>query len=304
MELIPITQFYLIILIFKVHLTSAPFIVFIFLNQIIMFEIIFFRTEPIEQLVFEKEGTYLLRSILFFYGIWNLDFIRYVLPPFCVNPKLQPFHIELLNYISVIYPLLLIFLTWVCVELHGSNFRPVVLFWRPFHRCFVRLRRGWDTRSDIIDVFVSFFLLTYSKFLHQFILFSRCRHLRYIDTNLAYKLVMHIDIDIDCLSAKHLSFIIPSGIFFALFNLLPALLLVLYPCKPFRRCLYKCKLDSLFLTTFMEKFHGCYREGLSGGRDMRSFSGLYFFLICLLYLRNAYFPRDLKLFPFIYGSLI
>ena len=87
-ELIPITLFYLIILIFKVHLTSAPFIVFIFLNQIIMFEIIFFRTEPIEQLVFEKEGTYLLKSILFFYGIWNLDFIHYVLPPFCVNPKL------------------------------------------------------------------------------------------------------------------------------------------------------------------------------------------------------------------------
>ena len=37
---------------------------------------------------------------------------------------------------------------------------------------------------------------------------------------------------------------------------------------------------------------------------MRSFSGLYFFLIYLVYLRNAYVSRDLKLFPFIYASLI
>ena len=28
----------------------------------------------------------------------------------------------------------------------------------------------------------------------------------------------------------------------------------------------------------VEKFHGCYRDGLHGGRDMRSFAGLYFFL--------------------------
>ena len=242
------------------------------------------------------------------YGIWNLDFIRYVVPPFCVSQthKLQPIHIELLNYVSVVYPLFFI-LTWVCVELHGHNFRPIVLFWRPFHRCFVKLQRGWDTRSDIIDVFASFFLLTYSKLLHQIIVFARYRHLRYTEnanSTPQYKLVMHIDVDIDCFSTKHLSFVIPSGIFFVIFNFLPALLLVLYPFKPFRRCLSKCKLDSLFLTTFVEKFHGCYRDGLNGGKDMRSFSGLYFFLICLVYLRNAYVPYDLKLFPFIYASLI
>ena len=29
---------------------------------------------------------------------------------------------------------------------------------------------------------------------------------------------------------------------------------------------------------FMEKFHSCYRDGLDGRRDMRPFSGIYFFL--------------------------
>ena len=53
------------------------------------------------------------------------------------------------------------------MELHGRNFRLLVLLWRPFHRCFVRLKKGWDTRRDIIDVFATFLYLTYSKLTYQ-----------------------------------------------------------------------------------------------------------------------------------------
>ena len=100
----------------------------------------------------------------------NLDFFHYILPPFCISSQLRPFHIFSLGYISAFYPFLLILLTWLCVELHGRNFRPIVCLWRPFHGCFVRLRRGWNTKSDLIDVFASFFLLSYSKTLYQTIL--------------------------------------------------------------------------------------------------------------------------------------
>ena len=56
-----------------------------------------------------------------------------------------------------------------------------------------------------------------------------------------------------------------------IFNVLPVLLLVLYPFKLFRTCLSKCRLDQLFVTTFVEKFHGCYRDGLDCDRDLKSF---------------------------------
>ena len=56
---------------------------------------------------------------------------------------------------------LLIFLTWHCIKLHGPNFRPLVWLWRPFHTCFVLLRRGWDKESDITDVFTTFLFLSY-----------------------------------------------------------------------------------------------------------------------------------------------
>ena len=144
-----------------------------------MFELVFLRDEPPEKLVPEGEDSPLLSSVLFSYGVWNLDLARYILPPFCVSSKLQLIHIELLSYISVVYPLFLIFLTWVCVELHGRNFKPFVLLWRPFHECLVRLQRGWDTRSDIIDVFATFFLLAYNKLMYQLVLFAKCLHVRY-----------------------------------------------------------------------------------------------------------------------------
>ena len=41
------------------------------------------------------------------------------------------------------------------------------------------------------------------------------------------------------------------------------------------------------MNTFVENFRGCYRTGVDGGRDMRSFSGLYFILrmvVCLIAL--------------------
>ena len=87
------------------------------------------------------------KIILTLYGVFNLDFFNYVLPLFCISSRLRPIHVYFLGYITAFYPFLLIILTWFCVELHGRNFRPIVWLWRPFHGCFVRLRRGWNTKS-------------------------------------------------------------------------------------------------------------------------------------------------------------
>ena len=230
----------------------------------------------------------LLNSALFLFGIWSLDFLRYIIPPFCVSGKFQPIHIQILGFISIIYPLFLIVLTWVCVELHGHNFKILMLLWRPFHRYFIGLQRGWDTRSDIIDAFSSFFLLSYGKLVYQFFVLSHCIPLKYVQDGVPHYLhVLFGDTNIPCLSTKHALLLAPSLLVFITFNLLPTLLLVLYPFKLFRWCLFKCRLDSLFLTTFVEKFHGCYRDGLNGGKDTRSFSGPYFFLIFLISIYQA-----------------
>ena len=63
------------------------------------------------------------------------------------------------------------------------------------------------------------------------------------------------------------------------------LLLTLYPLKCFRIGLSKCRLDFIVVEMFVKKFHHCYKDGLNEQRDMRSYSGLYFLLRLLLFLK-------------------
>ena len=179
-KFIPLTLFYLLILIFQIRLTSAPMTCFIMYSQLVV--LAFYEECGLEstisetvlsQIKFTDKGNTLrtgTKILLTLYGMFNLDFFSHFFPLFCISSRLRPIHVFFLGYITAFYPFLLILLTWFCVELHGRNFRPIVWLWRPFHGCFVRLRRGWNTKSDLINVFASFFLLSYSKILYQIIL--------------------------------------------------------------------------------------------------------------------------------------
>ena len=301
-EYAPATLFYLIILVFKVHLTSAPMILYIFYSQLMMYFILsgLSLKQPLQKMFAQSENDPILsKVVLLFFGLWNLDFVRYIVPPFCVSRILRPSHIEWLDFLSIFYLLFLVFLTWLLIELHGRNFRPLVWLWKPFHKCFVKFQRKWDTRNDIIDVFASLFLLFYVKILYLGSVLYTCYPITYTINGLKHNKCVDID---GHLPRGMLSFFaIP---FVIIFNILPTLLLILYPFKLFRKCLSKCRLDKLFVTIFVEKFHGCYRDGLNGGRDMRSFSGMY--LLMILLLANVGFLnfKELKISHWLFTTFI
>ena len=284
----PITAFYLFILIFQISMTSPPMPCFIMYAQVIVITTHFIDVEnkSMRVIVGDRENLRLDAKILFtLYGIFNLDFFHYnVLPPFCISSQIKPIHIALLGYISVLYPIVMIFLTWLCVELHGYNFRPIVWLWRPFHRCCVKLWRSWDNKNDIIDVFATFFLLSYHKCLYQFVLLLNNQLLRNYNSTVGHAVEVSTyartmaDLNITAKSSQHIPYAVTAGITIILFYVLPTLLLMLYPIKVFRRLLSKCHLDFIALNIFVDKIHGDYKNGLNGGRDMRSLSGLYFIL--------------------------
>ena len=186
------------------------------------------------------------------------------------------------GYISVVYLLYLIIVTLVRIELHGRNFQPIVWLWRPFHKHLFNLRKEWNTKSDIIDVFATFLLLSCSKILYQSLLLIQCPSVLKANSKSGDVSITHVggnDYASPCGGISHLSFAIPAG-FIALLVVLLVLLLVFYPFKWFRDLCFFSKCGSYLNQTsvaiFVEKFHDCYRNGLDGGRDMRSFSGLYF----------------------------
>ena len=290
LEFVPITVFYIICLTFQISITSAPMPCFIMYAQIIVatFTSATSSTPSLNKIIPEEKWNRRLDMHItqLLYRVFNLEFGHYLLPPYCLSSKLKFMHRAYLEYISAIYPLLLIFVTWICVELHGRNFKPLVWLWRPFHGCFVRLRRSWDTKSDIIDVFTTFFLLSYGKIMYQTLLLlnreeiTNINHLGQHFTS--YQCVA--DQSITYGSTYHLLFAIPSVLLFIICNFLPPLLLILYPIKAFQSCLSKCHLNSIALNIFTERIYGCYRNGLDGGRDMRCISGFYFILRIMPFL--------------------
>ena len=289
LDFAPVTVLYLIILVLQISITSAPLPCFIMYAQLIIMTFDSSNFFLVTNMMFTDDRKFRLdmQIMLTMYGMFNLDFGHYnILPPYCLSSKLKPIHIVLFGYISAFYPVMLIFLTWACVRLHGQNFRPLVWLWRPFHRCFVRLRRGWDTRSDIIDVFTTFFLLSYSKIVHQTMLLTSSRAIANIDQagrdKYTYRLI--VDPTIEYGGLYHLAFAVPSLFICLVFNFLPSLLLILYPIKAFRSCLIKLHLKFIAVQVFIDKVHSCYRNSLNEGRDMRSFSSFYFCLrlvVCL-----------------------
>ena len=56
--------------------------------------------------------------------------------------------------------------------------------------------------------------------------------------------------------------------------LLVPVILFLYPCQCFQRCLNRLHLRSLTLHTFVDAFQGCYKDGTNGTRDCRYFAAL------------------------------
>ena len=300
LEFVPTTVFYLIILVFHVSITSAPMPCFIMYSQIItiMLYLISHGDDLARDLFSTESGTLRtdLKTIHTFYGIFNLDFFRLLFPPICISTSLKSLYIAFLGYIVVLYPLFLIFLTWVCVDLHDRNFRLLVWLWRPFHGCFVRLRRGWDTKSDIVDVFTTFFLLTYNKHLYQTVLMQVTQGVVEYDVSGVFVRISHmtfVDPSVASRSKYLLLFTVPVATVSYIFIILPPLLLALYPFKAFRLFLSKCHLNFIALNIFVDKVNGCYRNGLGGGRDMRSFSGLYFFIRIVLYL-TGYLSKKLS----------
>ena len=276
LEFFPITIFYLLILFFKINMTTAPMLTFVFYCQIGVSTFLMLSN----RYLFGGTITYHFLDILItFYGIWNLDFFRYVIPPFCVSPYLKGIHITFMYYISAFYPLCLIAISWYIIVLPSKNSKIIP--------CLQRLKKWFsstklDAKNTMIDVFATVFLLCYAK-----LVFTCLRVLSYRVTFKINNSSMHeiytvkSDPTVVFFNREHLPFaIISIAIFFVVLLPMP-LLLALFPVPSFRLLLFKLKFVSRPLTAlnaFLDKFYSCYRDGLGGGKDVRSLVSMHFFL--------------------------
>ena len=283
-SLVPLTLFFIVIVTCRLSVTSGVMNAFILLCQTASF----ISIARIYSLAWETthgsgSTAFNVFAVTFtFYSMWNLDFFRFVYPPFCLHPGTTTLQVLALDYVIAVYPLVLIVVVYLFVKIHDSNCKFIVCLWRPFHRCFVHFRRDWNIKTSLIDGFATFLLLSYTKFLSisgdllgPVPIFS-------VKGETLSKYYLFWDGTIDLFGREHLPYAILALTVLIIFNILPLLLLCLYPCRWFQKCLNFCKFQSQSLHIFMDAFQGCYKDGTNGSRDCRWFAGLYLFARILL----------------------
>ena len=105
LELFPITVMYFLVVIFHIRATSSPLSALVFMSQIVVYTV---RLNVPLHMYLKNELTGFpyaaLQVLLVLCGIWSLDFLRSVIPPFCVSSSIKNVHGLPLEYLVAFIP--------------------------------------------------------------------------------------------------------------------------------------------------------------------------------------------------------
>ena len=267
---IPLTFFYFVVLLFRIDATSPYLYGFITLNQAL-------ASPPSLRgmlLALKRDTLLEVRLIAVPYTIWNLDFFRSLPLNICLD--LTTLQTLALDYAIAIYPLLLVVITYIVIELHARGCRVLVWLWRPFHRCCVRFSRAMDIQSSIIKAFATFLLLSYVKLLNTTLDILIPVQLYHANPNKdGSGWYVYYDASYQYFSKDHLPYALLGISLFLTLGLCPLVLLIVYPMSCFQR--YSYGASNYALRIFIDAFQGHYKDGTEPGtRDCRWFAGIYF----------------------------
>ena len=161
------------------------------------------------------------------------------------------------------------------------------------HRHFVHLRRRWDSKASIINVFTTFLLLSFSKILFVSFTLLYTFPVQYNYDNPS-KCVLYYDPTIECHAVEYYAFAAMAGCLLVVFIICPTIILILYPTRLFRRSVSCCGFRRWHaLHMFVESFQGQYKDGTDGTHDFRMVSASF---LILRILTMASFMISLFLF--------
>ena len=243
----------------------------------------------------------LLRTTGTFYGVWNLDFFRLVIPPICLN--ISSLQALALDYAIAFYPLLLVVLTYTLIILHSQGVRIVVCLWKPFQIIFSSKKRDWDMQGSIVKAFATFFLLSYLKILNttfDLLVFTTMYKLPFGEQSYSTKPVLYNEASVEYFRGSHLYYGIAAIFVSIFFVFLPLVFLVIYPMRCFQTCLNFCHIQRQSIDIFINCYQGYYKDGTNGTRDYRCFS-ITFFLLQLIVMGT--YSLSKTIYCFLLGAL-
>ena len=285
LEFIPTTLFFMGIVLFRLNITAGPLLGYVLLCQVYMYSIqsYLFIVMYIVSHVSVPLQTLFYSSVTLS-GLWSLQIFRFVIPPFCISENLTTIHVQMLNLVTSIYPIVLVVVTCILMELHARNCRLIHIVWKPFSITLDKLKVTSVTRDAVIHAFATFILLTAYSLYYNAYTFVRSitLHLNLNTDDGTYN-VLYFDPTIIWFSQEHIPYILAAVVPFVFLVLIPSLLLCVYPTKIYRYLSWFVSARKrLAITAFAEALHSCFKDGLNGTRDYRALAGVLILLGAVL----------------------
>ena len=283
LELFPITLLFSIMTLLHIRLTSSGANCLLFNVQMIV--AILSYGPHVGFFPFGSTSELLRKILLTLYGIFSLNFFREVIPPFCVSENINGLHTIALDYLAVVYLLVLTLSVFLILEMHYRGNRVTMWLWKNIFVRLIRVKQSWTWRTSLADSLATFLLLSYTRLM--LVSFNLLYPVSIFNEHGAIaKRTLNFQQNIGFLSEQHLPFAFLALTVLIILVVLPPLLFIVYPMKCCQRSCVQYLCNKAGLRYFVELFQGCFKDGTEHTRDFRWFSIFYFVLRFLMFVTH------------------
>ena len=289
LQFVPTTLIFLCLVVFRFNITSGPLLGYVLFCQITIAEINYRYSFIYDYLQHHVSLSLKVLSDLSMTvsQFWSLQFLKVIIPPFCISEKLTGIHVNMLDLVPAIYPLVLVIISCILMELHARNYRIVGILWKPFKIILSKANITAVTSDAVFHAFASFIFLSNTS-----VMFTACQVVNFVavwnSTGHFQKQVLYTDPTVEWNTS--IPYVLIAAVIFIFISLIPSLLLCIYPTRLYR---YLSRLLSarkrLAITAFVEALHSCFKDGLNGTHDYRALAGTPLFFALLLLVAINYF---------------
>ena len=302
MAFLPLTLFYIIVLFFQISVLHSHLDGFVMFSQAVSFPgmcRLLIIAYSHNKLIFNS-----INVIGPLYSMWNMDTLRLFNNKICL--KSGTLFVNFLDLLLALYPLFLIFLTFVGVKLYDKKFRPLIILLTPVLKFFQYCKLTFEIRTSLIDTFSTFLLLSSMKILNASsdILVPAGVHFLNEDGHKSSARRLYSNSSMAYLGKEHMPYACVCLLIIITFVLLPGLFLTMYPYGHCQRFLSKLPLPfQLSMHIYVDTFYGSYKDGTGENdfMDYRCFASFFFVIRILLLFIYGF---TLNMMFFVLGSMV
>ena len=281
---VPLTLFYIFIVIFKINITSSRLHGIVIYSQVISMPA-FVRASLFVVSIDFPFSLKAAKVVVAIYSPWNLNLFHSVIPEICLN--VSTLQALALDYLIALFPFVLLLMMYLIIKLYDTKHTFMMSIWKPFHMILAVIDKSLNIRTSVFDAFTTFFLLSYVKIVSVTADILIPTQIYKLGSN-SSTLGLYYSPSIRYFGQTHLPYAILALTTLTLFVCIPIAVFILYPFQFFQKFLSLMRRNWHFLHAFIDSFQGCYKDGTEPGTlDYRWFSAMILLFHPLLFCLYA-----------------